>query len=1451
MPGSIHPVWVPENPETKLSSMNAFPVDLLIPQESRESPRRKRLPLLLVFLAAMLLPVTHHFTQIRNPAVFLLLIDTIRLALCASIFVSARHAGVKEGIGATTFLGVVFLNAGMLDFLSTLSFGGAWETGDLGTGFSSSSVARHIEAFGIFMYPLILRRRITERQWLPWALLLMLALTGFSVLGQTAERETVVGAGVVGRWSRIGAPTALCFAAGYTFVQRHTMETRLSRAIMGVALGTAAAQALLVLFPDSGPNNYLFAHATKTFVIVPLFLAVVHLNVAKPYNSLLQRLRMSESGLRAAYGMQEKRIAERTAALENVLERLKANSRRLRLITDTIKDFVWLRNFDGLTVEYASPSFERIWGNSVENLYSDPEILVNGIHPEDRNRVRLAFEQERERGYSMEYRVLHPDGSIRWIRDRAFPVNEDGYAGLAGVATDITDEILLRNEIENHRQSLEKLVSSRTEELRAANRKLEADIEQRRKAERALKQREKLFRSVVRQSHDGVIIVNGRGEVIEWNERMATISGISYQQACGKPILDIWDELTLGASSETMDPESFATQVRNLVEQGIEPDWPGVGEVQILTSNQERRLVGVSIFRVTGISKLITGAIVRDVTKDRENAARTESAAKFPSENPHPILRTSPEGTVMYANQASEILLNRWGTGAGKKVPDNICALVLEVWNSKSGRNCEVRICEKTFSLDLIPVAQSGYVNMYGRDISDRIAYENRVVESEDKHRQLLENLNEGLWSFDKDGKTIFANRKMAAMLGCSLEELRQKNVRDFIFPGDGTGMLPDLIRRSEEKTGQLELELVRCDGSRLWALLEVSSLENEEGESGGTLACVLDISSRKTAERMNAALNEINAELLTGHQTRTILRKVIEKASVALLAESAAILMREEGCWVVREQEGMLYLRTGTVLGDHEVVLAHRAVTAQTVITIENADDDLQAGADTMIPENTGSVIIVPILMWKTTVGVMYFRNASISSEARNFAEGVGAALSLSLESSRLFDELKNELTARRRVEEELRDTQSRLSELVRRQKHELVHTRETLAEEIDQRVEAQRALSQRQLALEAVYAMATTFGTSLGTLFDQVTLSIADILDIEFVSIHNVQDGRICALSQVFHGRLTKGTDAAVPCSMCRASSDKKLLVQHSQNLRNRFPEGACFQAHEFRSIVSIPMVSGSGESVGDICAMSFEDRKFSEYEIHLVEIFARYIAHEISRTRLESKLRQSQEMELLGQLTSGVAHEVRNPLNGIVAIMEALFQDIGDNPEYDPYLMHMKTQVTRLTTLMEELLALGRPIYKEQMESVKITSIIRAAVDSWRHAASDSRDLDIVCSDELKETTIIADHSKLEQVFVNLLQNAGQHSPRQDAIVVRIEHEGPEAVRVSVVDRGTGIPEKSLTRIFEPFYTTRKAGTGLGLSIVRHIVESHGGAIEAHNNSPEPGLTVSVRLPLGCIV
>jgi signal transduction histidine kinase len=164
------------------------------------------------------------------------------------------------------------------------------------------------------------------------------------------------------------------------------------------------------------------------------------------------------------------------------------------------------------------------------------------------------------------------------------------------------------------------------------------------------------------------------------------------------------------------------------------------------------------------------------------------------------------------------------------------------------------------------------------------------------------------------------------------------------------------------------------------------------------------------------------------------------------------------------------------------------------------------------------------------------------------------------------------------------------------------------------------------------------------------------------------------------------------------------------------------------------------------------------------------------------------------------------------------------------------------------MEDLLELGRSIRKENMRPVKLKPFLDEALISWRQSAH--QECQIIELDASKADPLWAaelDPNKIMQVVTNLLENAAQHSPRDKPIVMRLEPGENNWAEISIIDQGKGIPEENLQKMFEPFFTTRRGGTGLGLSIVKRIVESHSGRIEIHNNSPEPGVTVQIHLPL----
>src|SRR5690349_13400543 len=239
---------------------------------------------------------------------------------------------------------------------------------------------------------------------------------------------------------------------------------------------------------------------------------------------------------------------------------------------------------------------------------------------------------------------------------------------------------------------------------------------------------------------------------------------------------------------------------------------------------------------------------------------------------------------------------------------------------------------------------------------------------------------------------------------------------------------------------------------------------------------------------------------------------------------------------------------------------------------------------------------------------------------------------------------------------------------------------------------------------------------------------------------------------------------------------------------------------------------------------------------------------IAQDISkRAELEASLRQSEMMSLLGSLVAGVAHEVRNPLFGISSILDAFETRFKDRTEYLRYTDVLRDEVGRLTVLMEELLEYGKP-FRGELFLVSMEEMVSRSIRACLPAAEVAQ-VTLVSDVEEALPKIRIDRRRLSKVFVNLIENAIQHSPRGSVVTVearRLNDGGHDWVQCSIKDTGPGILEEDMPKIFEPFFSKRRGGTGLGLAIAHRIMQEHGGQLIASNN-PEGGACMIARFPI----
>jgi len=235
---------------------------------------------------------------------------------------------------------------------------------------------------------------------------------------------------------------------------------------------------------------------------------------------------------------------------------------------------------------------------------------------------------------------------------------------------------------------------------------------------------------------------------------------------------------------------------------------------------------------------------------------------------------------------------------------------------------------------------------------------------------------------------------------------------------------------------------------------------------------------------------------------------------------------------------------------------------------------------------------------------------------------------------------------------------------------------------------------------------------------------------------------------------------------------------------------------------------------------------------------------VLHDVTDLRQADQVRRD--------FVANVSHELRTPLTAIRGYVEALMDAPGDPALAQNFLEIIARHTARMERLVTDLLRLARlDARQETLQRVQCpVGPLLASVTAEMETAIEARRLSVQTHVAADAESIFGDPSKLHDVLRNLLENAINYSPEGGEITITVSRAG-DVVNIEVADRGPGIPEADLPRIFERFYrvdrsrTRDPGGTGLGLSIVRHLVELHGGRVSAGNRQGG-GTCVMVRLP-----
>jgi PAS domain S-box-containing protein len=570
-------------------------------------------------------------------------------------------------------------------------------------------------------------------------------------------------------------------------------------------------------------------------------------------------------------------VEERTGQWKAEAEQHKATSARLaealerfEQVTNNITEVFWLTDVAKSQMIYISPGYEHIWGRKCEELYREPRSWAAAVHPAERDEVlRRAHTEQAAGSYNVEYRIIRPDGGVRWIWDRAFPVRQkqgEVYR-IAGIAEDITERKKTREVLRTQAAILENMA-------------------------------------------EGVVVTDEQGVILQMNPAGERIWGYARDEAVGQPV---------SVLSALPGPDSTALMQEVLKALRASGSWRG--------TFRNRRKDGTIIFceavinRVEVQDRVLLVAVEQDVTERVRAQERLQMQASVLESMAEAALLVDEGGTIVLTNPALDALVGYAGGGLAGQPMHLLAGVSLEAHNRAFKETVEQvktrgtaagdrLVRRKDGSLIEVEIQNSGvsvggrfHLVIVGQDITERKKRQEALRQSEATLRVFLDAVPEPAFLLDRDGMILVGNEALSGRLGIPKSELIGKHAFGLIPPEMAEP------RKAVFDQVVLSREAARFEDSR--GGRHFLNFESPVLDTAGNVIRVavfaFDITERKRAEealreareKLELRVQERTAELQAANQAlgeaRDNLETRVQERTAELKAANVALRESEE----------------------------------------------------------------------------------------------------------------------------------------------------------------------------------------------------------------------------------------------------------------------------------------------------------------------------------------------------------------------------------------------------------------------------------------------------------------------------------------------------------------------------------------------------------------------------